>query len=201
MDFEWAFWQYHQQSECADVPATTASTDEIYNYFDLVSGALTYTDQGLEPFVPYYYQAGTQLGWPSPSFTYLHPLLRWESTYQPRTYVPQDIPMKFEPKAMDDIDHWVRTKATHMMFLYGQNDPWGAEPFRLGPGSRDSKVFVSPGLNHSGRLIATLPAAQKAEATADLLRWAGVSTPQQQAKSLLSPQVAEDPILAQHPRL
>ena len=25
---------------------------------------LTYTDQGLEPFIPYYYQAGTQLGWP-----------------------------------------------------------------------------------------------------------------------------------------
>jgi hypothetical protein len=199
MDFEWAFWQYHLQSECGNVPAATASTDDIYNYFDLVSGALTYTDQGLEQFIPYYYQAGTQLGWPTPQFKYLHPLLRYESTYQPRTYVPQSIPMKFDPKVMPDIDHWVRTSASHMLFLYGQNDPWGAEPFRVGPGARDSKVFVSPGLNHSGRLIATLPAAQKAEATADVLRWAGVSG--QQAKTLLSPQVTEDPMLAQHPHL
>jgi hypothetical protein len=199
MDFEWAFWQYHLQSECPNVPATTASTDDIYNYFDLISGALTYTDQGLGQFIPYYYQAGTQLGWPSPSFKYLHPLLRYESTYQPRTYVPGDIPMKFDPTVMPDIDRWVRNSASHMLFLYGQNDPWGAEPFRVGPGARDSKVFVSPGLNHSGRLIATLPAAQKAEATADVLRWAGVSG--QQAKTLVSPQVTEDPMLAQHPHL
>jgi hypothetical protein len=200
MDFEWAFWQYHLQSECPGVPPTTASTDEIYDYFDLISGALTYTDQGLEPFVAYYYQAGTQLGWPTPQFKYLHPLLRWESTYQPRTYVPEDIPMKFDTKAMADIDHWVRTSATHMLFLYGQNDPWGAEPFRVGPGARDSKVMVSPGLNHSGRLIATLPAAQKAEAIADVRRWAGLPSGQQ-AKMPVGPQVAEDPMLAEHPRL
>jgi hypothetical protein len=200
MDFEWAFWQYHLQAECKDVPPTTASTDEIYDYFDLISGALTYTDQGLEPYIPYYYQAGTQLGWPSPSFKYLRPLLRHEATYVPRTYVPRDITMRFDPSAMKDIDHWVRTKATHMLFVYGQNDPWGAEPFRVGPGARDSKVFVAPGMYHSGRLIDKLPAAQKAEATADVLRWAGVSAPQQ-AKTLLSPQVTEDPSLAEHPRL
>jgi hypothetical protein len=39
----------------------------------------------------------------------------------------------------------------------------------------------------------------KAEATADVLRWAGV--PQQQAKTLLSPQVTEDPMLAKRPPL
>jgi hypothetical protein len=199
MDFEWAFWQYHLQSECADVPATTASTDDIYAYFDLVSGGLTYTDQGLQQFIPYYYQAGTQLGWPAPSFRYLRPLLRHENTYQPRTYVPRNIPMRFDPTAMPDIDRWVRTSASHMLFVYGQNDPWGAEPFRVGPHARDSKVFVSPGLNHSGRLIATLPAAQKAEATADVRRWAGVSD--QQVKTLVSPPVTEDPFLVQRPHL
>lgn len=200
MDFEWAFWQYHLQAECADVPPTTASTDTLYDYFDLISGALTYTDQGLQPFIPYYYQAGVQLGWPSPSFKYLHPLLRYEATYAPRTYVPQDIPMRFDPNAMRDIDHWVRTSASHMLFIYGQNDPWGAEAFSVGPHARDSKVMVSPGQDHSSHLIATLPAAQKAEATADLLRWAGVSA-SAQAKALVSPPVTEDPILAQHPRL
>ena len=198
MDFEWAFWQYHLQAECKDVPATTASTDDIYKFFDYISGALTYTDQGLQQFIPYYYQAGTQLGWPTPHFNHLHPLLRWENTYQPRTYVPSDIPMTFDPSVMPDVDRWVKHHASHMLFIYGQNDPWGAEPFSVGAGSVDSKVFVSPGQNHSSHLIATLPDAQKAEATADLLRWAGVSSP---SKTLLSPQVTEDPVLAQHPKL
>jgi hypothetical protein len=198
MDFEWAFWQYHLQAECKDVPATTASTDDIYAFFDTISGALTYTDQGLQQFIPYYYQAGTQLGWPAPQFKHLHPLLRYEDTYQPRTYVPGDIAMKFDPTTMKDVDNWVRHNASHMAFIYGQNDPWGAEAFRVGAGSTDSKVYVSPGQNHSSHLIATLPDAQKAQVTADLLRWAGVS---QQAKSLTSPQVTQDPMLAQRPPL
>jgi hypothetical protein len=198
MDFEWAFWQYHLQSECGDIPPTTASTDDIYAYFDEISGALTYTDQGLQPFIPYYYQAGTQLGWPSPKFTHLHPLLRYEKTYQPRTYVPSDIPMTFDPTTMNDVDSWVRHHASHMAFIYGQNDPWGAEPFVVGSGSVDSKVYVAPGMNHSSHLIATLPDAQRAQVTADLLRWAGVS---QQAKTLTTPRVTQDPMLAQRPPL
>jgi hypothetical protein len=198
MDFEWAFWQYHLQAECKDIPATTASTDAIYKYFDTISGALTYTDQGLEPFIPYYYQAGTQLGSPSPQFQHLRPLLRHESTYVPRTYVPRDISMRFDPTAMADIDRWVRFHASHMLFIYGQNDPWGAEPFRVGPGSRDSAVYVAPGMNHSGRLIAKLSDDQRAKATSALLRWAGVS---QEARSLVGPPISEDPMLAQRPPL
>ncbi len=201
MDFEWAFWQYHLQAECKDVPKTTASTDDIYTFFDTISGALTYTDQGLSDFIPYYYQAGTQLGWPSPKFPHLHPLLRHEATYQPRTYVPRDIPMRFDPSVMKDVDNWVRHHASHMAFIYGQNDPWGAEAFSVGAGSTDSKVYVSPGLNHSSHLIVTLPADQKAKVTADLLRWAGVSAPSAPMKALLTSQVTEDPFLAQHPHL
>ena len=57
--------------------------------------------------------------------------------YQPpRNFVPRDIPMKFQPSAMRDVDSWVRHNAHHMLFVYGQNDPWGAEPFRLGTGAR-----------------------------------------------------------------
>jgi hypothetical protein len=61
-----------------------------------------------------------------------------------------------------------------MLFVYGQNDPWGAEPFRLGKGSRDSYVFWAPGANH-GANIAKLTDDDKAEATAEVLEWAGVA--------------------------
>ncbi|MGW4985659.1 hypothetical protein ACWERA_58320, partial [Streptomyces mirabilis] len=33
-----------------------------------------------------------------------------------------------------------RHHADHMLFVYGQNDPWGAERFRLGKGARDSSA-------------------------------------------------------------
>jgi hypothetical protein len=176
LDFEWAFWQYSLQSDCAGVPdPKTVSTDDLYAFVDAVAGLTFYSDQGLAPYIPYYYQAGTQLGWPDPKFKHLRGLLDYPGIYQPRSYVPADISMRFDPRVMGDIDRWVRTQGNHLMFLYGENDPWGAEPFRLGRGTRDSYWYEVAGLNHSGRLIAQLPADQKAQATAALLRWTGQS--------------------------
>ncbi|WP_030171101.1 S28 family serine protease [Spirillospora albida] len=199
MDYEWAFWQYSLQSDCASLPALDASDDDIYATLDAVSGLSFYSDQGLSPYIPYYYQAGTQLGWPSPKFVHLRPLLRYESSYQPRTYVPRDIPMRFDRgTAMRDIDRWVRSQGSRLMFLYGGNDPWGAEPFRLGRGTRDSSVYVVPGLNHSGRLIGVLPAAQKEKAVADLLRWADVEPAM---RTMTTAPAADDPLRLQRPPL
>jgi hypothetical protein len=75
---------------------------------------------------------------------------------------------------MRDVDGWVRHHARHMLFVYGQNDPWGAERFRVGAGAQDSYVFTAPGMNH-GANVAGLPAAQKELATARILSWAGVA--------------------------
>lgn len=88
--------------------------------------------------------------------------------------------MKFRPSAMRDVDGWVRHHAHHMLFVYGQNDPWGAERFRLGSGARDAYVFTAPGLNH-GANVAGLVADQKALATARILDWAGVASATVQA--------------------
>ncbi len=82
--------------------------------------------------------------------------------------------MKFQHSAMRDVDSWVRNNARQMMYVYGGNDPWGAEPFRLGKGARDSYVYTVDGGNH-GSKIAGLTADEKAKATAAVLRWAGVA--------------------------
>ncbi|MCW2902189.1 MAG: peptidase tripeptidyl aminopeptidase [Streptosporangiaceae bacterium] len=176
MDLEWAFWQYSLQSDCATVPdPRTVSTEALFTWVDGIAGLTSYSDQGLAPFIPYYYQAGTQMGSPYPKFPNLKGLLKYPGIYQPRSYVPSEIKMRFDPAAMSDVDRWVRHQGRHLMFLYGRNDPWGAEPFRLGIGTRDSYWYDVAGLNHSGRLIDKLPDAQRGKATSAVQRWAGVS--------------------------
>ncbi|MET8182927.1 aminopeptidase [Streptomyces sp. NPDC005336] len=174
LDLVWAFWQYHLLKDCADVPAPTASTDELYRFIDDISGFSAYTDQGLATYTPYYYQAGTELGSPDFRTPHLKGLLRYPGIYTPRSYVPRDIPMRFRPAAMRDVDSWVRHDARRMLFVYGQNDPWGAERFRLGNGAKDSYVFTVAGGNH-GSNIGQLAAAEKAKATAEVQKWAGVA--------------------------
>ncbi|MFJ3585189.1 aminopeptidase [Streptomyces sp. NPDC090127] len=176
LDFVWGFWQYYGQDVCADVPdAATASDDTVYETIDAYSGWANYTDQGLEGYTPYYYQAATELGSPSIKLPHLKGLTRYG--YQPaRNFVPREIPMTFKPWVMNDVDRWVRTNAHQMLFVYGGNDPWGAEPFHLGKGARDSYVFTAPGANH-GAQVAGLVEAERTKATARILAWAGVDAP------------------------
>jgi hypothetical protein len=201
LDLEWGFWQYSLQSACANVPdPKTVTTDKLYDFVDQISGFSFYSDQGLAPYIPYYYQAGTQLGWPYPKFENLRGLAKYPGLYQPRAFVPAELSMRFDPSVMRDVDHWVRDHGRHLMFLYGGNDPWGAEPFRLGRGSRDSHWYEVAGLNHNGRLIGFLPQTERAEATSALQRWAGVSG-QQQARTLNSTFDTYDELQANRPPL
>ncbi|WP_156726540.1 alpha/beta hydrolase family protein [Streptomyces apocyni] len=179
-DMVWAFWQYSSEADCKDVPTAATATDkEIYDYVDTISGFSFYTDQGLERYTPYYYQAGTELGSPDIKQPHLDGLQRYG--YQaPREFVPRDIPMWFKPWKMRDIDTWVRFNAERMLFVNGENDPWGAEPFRLSRLAKDSYVYVAPGANH-GANVAALKADERAKATAAILEWAGVAPAKVQA--------------------
>ncbi|WP_394433891.1 S28 family serine protease [Streptomyces sp. SGAir0957] len=174
LDLVWGFWQYQPESACADVPDAKTVTDQaLFDYVDQVGGWSSYADQGLEQYTPYYYQAGTQLGSPDIKQPWLGKLSRYG--YQPpRNFVPKTIPMKFQKHVMRDVDTWVRHHATRMLYVYGDNDPWGAEPFRLGAGARDSYVMTAPHANH-GANVAGLNADDKALATERILAWAGLS--------------------------
>ncbi|MEU8518022.1 aminopeptidase [Streptomyces sp. NBC_01216] len=173
LDFVWAFWQYNGQEVCEKIPdATTASDDTVYETIDAYSGWAFYSDQGLEPYTPYYYQAATELGSPTIEQPHLKGLSRYG--YQPaRSFVPREIPVRFKPWVMRDVDDWVRRHAHRMLFVYGADDPWGAEPFHLGRGARDSYVYYAPGANH-GATVSALRDAERAKATARILAWAGV---------------------------
>ncbi|WP_414507147.1 S28 family serine protease [Streptomyces sp. NEAU-L66] len=178
-DLVFGFWQYQPaETACAEVPEPTVSTDELWKWMDKVGGFDSYTDQGMEPYTPYYYQAGTQLGEPGYRYPQLAGLLKYPGINNSRSFVPKDIPMRFDKRAMPDIDRWVRHRAHRMMFVNGQYDPWSSEHFEVGKnGARDSYVFTVPGGNH-GSNIAKLKEDDRTKATAELLDWAGVQAPE-----------------------
>ncbi|WP_243793953.1 S28 family serine protease [Saccharopolyspora gloriosae] len=179
VDAPFAFWQYRGPQDCAKIPAPGASLDELWTFFEETSQFDSYTDQGLDSYVPYYYQAGTQLGWPDVSDEPLADLLHHRKIGEPRNLVPHEIDMSFRPGAMADVAAWIASQGSELMFVNGAADPWSAEPFRLGPGTRDSYDYLVPGGNH-GSKIEDLPAPERAEAEATVRRWAGVDqTPAQ----------------------
>ncbi|MFI6585142.1 S28 family serine protease [Embleya sp. NPDC050493] len=165
------FWMYAGESKCADAPTPAASSDELYAWVDGISRLGVYTDGSVGFFLPYFYQLGTQLGYIQVAAPHLAGLLRYPGIQEVRSYVPREIPLRFEPGAMRDIDRWVRSRGSEILFVYGENDPVRAEPFRLGPGSRDAQVQVAPDAGHGAR-IAGLAPEDAARASAALHRWA-----------------------------
>ncbi|MEW9550458.1 S28 family serine protease [Nonomuraea sp. NPDC050783] len=184
LDTVWAFWQYSTAADCATVPPATATDEQLYAWIDAVASFGFYTDQGLEYYWPYYYQAATQLGWPDLAFAHLRGLTRYRGLYQPNSVLPAELRSRHQALPMLDVDHWVRTRSERMMFVYGENDPWSAERFT--PSGLDSYLYVAPGANH-GAAIAGLTEADAAAATATLRRWAGSSS------ALRSPGTAQLP--------
>ncbi|QKW08806.1 aminopeptidase [Streptomyces sp. NA04227] len=174
LDLVWGFWQYGMEADCDKAPDAKTATDQaLFDYINEVGGWSSYSDQDLARYTPYYYQAGTQLGSPDIKLPHLEGLTRYG--YQPpRNFVPRDIPMKFDPTAMRKVDSWVRHNAKSMMWVYGENDPWGSERFRIGSGAKDSYIFTAPGANH-GAKVAGLVDKDKAKATARIQAWAGVA--------------------------
>jgi hypothetical protein len=185
LDYVWGFWQYSLLSDCDTIPADAAQAGDeaIWKSIDTITGFASYTDQGLEPYTPYYYQAGTQLGAATIQFPHIERKLIHYGYLPPRHFVPRDIPMRFQSWAMRDVDTWVRHNARHMLFVNGENDPWSAEPFRVGKGAQDSYVFTAPGANHGAR-VAGLVDTERTLATARIQDWAGVATEADGAKPL-----------------
>lgn len=180
VDTNFAFWQYQPASACGRVPdAESATREEIWAWFTAVNPLDTYSDQGLARYVPYYYQASVQLGWPQPYEGPLRGLLKYPGFNQAPSFVPDPLkPLTYDRAAMPAIDRWVRTSATQMLFLDGQLDPWSAEPFSCGrPGQakqRDCHRFVVAGGNH-GSTIQQLPGRQRTAARTLVRTWAGLA--------------------------
>lgn len=176
LDTPFAFWQYSTQASCASVPGTAEATDQqLFDFIDQIAGWSFYSDEGTAPYLPYYYQASRQLNWPDVASrtTWLKGLLRYREAGDAPAAVPDAIEPRHEPFAMLDIDLWLKLSGRRMLFVYGENDPWSAERFERGPGTRDSHWYTVPGGNH-GSSIGGLPADQRAAATSILQRWMDV---------------------------
>lgn len=176
VDAFFGFWQYQPAARCRAVPGPSATRQRVWTWFEEVARLTAYADQNLSPYIPYYHQATSQLGSPEPYESRIADLLRFPGADVAATFVPASLkPVAHDARAMPDVDRWVRQRSRRMLFVYGGNDPWSAEPFSCGATAarRDCHRLVVAGGTH-GSAIADLPRALRRTTTQRLERWAGV---------------------------
>lgn len=173
IEASFAFWQYGNpeapETGCANVPAT-GTPEEQMAFLEKINSLSNYENSSLMEFLPYYYQAATQLGNPGSSTAHLTRLRKHEFNID--QYTPRGARYTYSNAAMRAVEEWVRNDAQSIMFVYGELDPWTAGAFPAARADRDNHSFMVPGGNH-GSKFTLLPEQAKKRATEVLARWLG----------------------------
>jgi PS-10 peptidase S37 len=175
LDTPFVFWQYG--GNCATIPGAKATLRQLYHWYNVVDDWLASSDQEDAPYFSYNYQAGTQLGYPIiDERAQLGSLLHYPLSAQaPGQDLPPGIPVRpLSQRLMRTIQRWVFTSASNLLLQYGQDDPWSAQRFVLGPDDSDSASFTIAGGDHVSPYT-ELPPAQQKRFVNMIRAWAGLA--------------------------
>ncbi len=190
IELAWSFWQYGGAGLCDAVPETGDGDDALYDFFSSAGAVTMVSDPFVEAYSPYYYQAETQLGYPSAPRDHIEDLLVTQKIA--RNYLPDGATATYDGgAAMQDIQAWVDSEGERLLFIYGEWDPWYAGAFQLG-GAADSFLYVAPQRDH-GALIADLEPDDRDAALDALARWTGVEPDRSRRRSITVPRSALPP--------
>ncbi len=168
----WAFWQYYGALWCGSIPAPTAGDQELWEFLDFIAPVSDSSDDSLDTFDAYYFQADVELGYPGTMDTWLDGHLAFGADdYTGFTPVGVTEP-PFRPEAMQDIDAWVQAEGAQLLFVYGEWDPWTGGAFELGGATDSALLTVARGTHGAG--ISDLAPADQEIALAKLEAWTGV---------------------------
>lgn len=171
MEYAFAFWQWGRWT-CDSIPVPAKSPDEMVKHLDIVAGIDWLSDEGINKYLPFYYQAMTEIGF----YGYdVDPFKGLVSSTEDITFTftaPEGVEVSYDPVPMEKVDHFLRHDARRMLFIYGQYDPWSA-PAVQPSGKNEVVVLYKPQGAHSSR-IGNLPGDLQEKAFDLLEKWMGV---------------------------
>ena len=169
LELPFSFWQYTADpAKLEDMK--TANAEDMANFLFRIVSPYWYTEaaKSLEPAM---YQFYTQLGYyeydEKPFRKYLK-----HHDYLNSDFVPAYTPIAWDNSYQDKLKKFIKSKPQHMIFIYGESDPWGATAAKIKTGSGSMK-FVKKNGTH-GTTISTLNETQRKELISTLEDWLGM---------------------------
>lgn len=168
IQLEWSYWQYMTAAQCTQFLDAPTDTAGLYNLVASYAG-VGIPDYAFEDSLAYYYQSTTELGKQAFATAHLAGLLKHEATRI--NWAPTGTNPVHSRAAMDDIQAWVTSNASQMLFLYGETDPWTGGAYEVGTQSDVIKV-VAPDAPHAA-MLTSLTATDRERALRAIELWVG----------------------------
>jgi hypothetical protein len=173
LEMPFSFWQY--TADCSVLPdVKNAGTDKIVRFLVRIVNPYWYTE-ATDAFAPANYQFYKQLGYyeydERPFSKYLK-----NKDYPNSAFVPKDADMTWDNSYIRKLKKFISSNPQHMIYIYGECDPWGATSAKIKPGKGSLKEVMAHGTH--GAVISSLSLEQQQEVYKALEEWMGIELPE-----------------------
>ncbi|HEY5934950.1 MAG TPA: hypothetical protein VIU61_09955 [Kofleriaceae bacterium] len=185
VELEFVFWMTRGETDCDQIPPTTAPDAELYTFLVDTNSPVAFSDAVLlTSGNQYIYQDMRELGYPVLAHAHLDDLTRY--SYEDWTaYLPTALPV-YDPTISRQLDAYLRAGPQRILHVGGAWDPWGAGYPTIGDGAFDFSVARG---THWSSGIYSLPDAEKSIAADTVRAWAGAGS-----SALRGPTVVPKPL-------
>jgi hypothetical protein len=171
LEYSFAFWQWGKEN-CSDIPSTDVTNKELLKHLETNSSFSYFSDQGLEPIAPFFYQAYTEMGYYGYDISNFKDLLKEVKEPTSKIFLPKDSNLIFDCAVMIDINKWIQKHGNNMLFIYGGNDTWTGTAVQL-TGETNAIKMVKSGGSHRTRIM-SFDKREKEIIYSTLEEWLGI---------------------------
>ena len=170
LEYGFAYWQWGS-TPIDSIPKKAQSAKKMVRHLDQVAGIDWVSDQGIRRMQAFFYQALTQIGFYGYDISKFKNVVSFTENPEFDFTMPENIEKTFDPHPMYKVDQFIRHQANHMLFIYGEDDPWSSTSVDV-TYEKDVLKIVKPGGSHLTR-IANLPQGQQMQVLETLNQWLG----------------------------
>lgn len=151
-EYAFSFWQWGRSS-CEEIPEPDSSPDSLFKHLTKVSSFSYFDSAASSYYLPFYYQAYTEIGYygyDTEAFSDLLVEVK-EPIASSIFFAPKDTELKFNDRLMIDVHTFIKNHGDNMLFIYGENDAWSATSAEVSPKTNAVKMVKKDG-NHRTRI-------------------------------------------------
>jgi hypothetical protein len=154
LEYDFAFWQWGR-TPCDLIPLE-GTDEEIFRHFARIGDFNYFSDQGIEPIEPFYYQAMTEQGYYGYRFERFGDLLKHaRDSERPDFYfsAPPVTDMTFDYDHNRRVHDYLYNRADNFLYIYGDDDTWTAAGVDMEGSPTNSVVIRKSGGDHLTRIM------------------------------------------------
>ena len=169
LEFSFAFWQWGY-FQVIDIPTDFSNPKEIITFLDKTDAVSFFTDESIQGFRPFFYQALTEMGMYNYDTTAFSGLLKYVKDPNFNFTFPENTEKSFNKELMPGEYKWLKNKALNFVFIYGSFDPWFATAPDLSQSNGNHLFMVKEKGNHRTR-IKSFTEAEQQQIKDSLYKW------------------------------